>query len=225
MTESKVRLWTGAFGIAGFIVFLAALPLYFLGPAAVGPQDAAFASYVTNTSTYTVARATIADPLLLCCFLVFLAGLRHLIREANTDYEWVSTAVFGAGLLYIALLLVGDALQAAGALDTMVGANSSVVRALFEASAPFYSAVGLIPEAFFLAFAGYATVAARLLPRGTGWFAYAGAVIALAAAPTIFSGFSGLIYQGAGVIIAFAQFWSPLWALIASIALVRKKDS
>jgi len=223
MTGPNVRFWTGVFGIAGFIIFLAALPLYFLGPAAVLPKDANFTSYVTSTNTYTVTRAAIADPLLLCCFLIFLAGLRHLVREANPDYEWVSTAIFGAGLLYIALQLAGDALQAAGALDTLVGPNQSVVRALFEASAPFYSAVGLIPEAFFLAFAGYATVATRVLPKGTGWFAYAGAVIALAATPTIYLGFSGLIYQGAGVITAFAQFWSPLWTLIASLVIIRKK--
>lgn len=224
MNELKVRLWTGVFGIAGFIIFLAALPLYFLGPAAVLPQDAAFTGYVTSTNIYTVTRATIADPLLLCCFLIFLAGLRYLVREANADYEWVSTVVFGAGMLYIALQLVGDALQAAGALDTLVGANPSIVRALFEASAPLYSAVGLIPEAFFLFFAGYATVATRLVPRWIGWFAYVGAAIALVAAPTIYLGFGGLVYQGFGVITAFAQFWSPLWALLASVILVRKKD-
>lgn len=225
MTKSKVRFWTGVFGIAGFIIFLAALPLYFLGPPAVLPQNAAFTSYVTSTNTYTITRAAIADPLLLCCFLIFLAGLRYLVREANPDYEWVSTVIISAGLLYIALQLVGDALQAAAALDTVVGANPSVVRALFEASAPLYSAVGLIPEAFLLAFAGYATVATRLLPRWTGWFAYVGAIIALVAAPTIYLGFSGLVYQGVGVITAFAQFWSPLWVLMASVIMLRKKDS
>jgi hypothetical protein len=32
MNDSKVRSFAGAFGLASFIVFLAALPLYFVGP-------------------------------------------------------------------------------------------------------------------------------------------------------------------------------------------------
>ena len=34
MNDQKIRRWAGGFGIAGFVVFLAALPLYFVG---VGP--------------------------------------------------------------------------------------------------------------------------------------------------------------------------------------------
>ena len=53
-------------------------------------------------------------------FLVFLAGFRHITRQARPDHEWVSSLVFGAGLLVIALELVGDGLQAAAALDTVL---------------------------------------------------------------------------------------------------------
>src|SRR5271157_1746591 len=226
MTDQRVRRWTATFGIAGFVVFLAAMPLYFLGPPAVMPQDAGFTDYVTKTSGYIVARAGLADPLLISCFLVFLAGYRHLVRQARSDYEWVSTLVFGAGLLYIALQLVGDALQAAGALAATSRADPSTVRALFEGSAPLYSAVGLIPEAFFMAFAGYATVATGVLPKWTGWVAYVGAVIVFADAPAIYMGFNGLIYSGAaGLVAAVAEFWAPLWALLASISLIRKPRS
>lgn len=225
MSEGKVRRWTAAFGIAGFIVFLAAMPLYFLGPPAIMPQDAGFIDYVTKTSSYIVARAGLADPLLISCFLVFLAGYRYLIKQARSDYEWVSTLVFGAGLLYVALQLVGDALQAAGALAATTGADPSVVRALFEGSAPLYSAVGLIPEAFMLAFVGYTTIATGIVPRWTGWVAYVGAVIVLADAPAIYMGFNGLIYSGAiGLVAAGAEFWAPLWALLASISLIRRRE-
>jgi hypothetical protein len=34
MNDLKVRRWAGAFRLAGFVVFLVALPLYFVG---VGP--------------------------------------------------------------------------------------------------------------------------------------------------------------------------------------------
>jgi hypothetical protein len=224
-SAQKVRRWTGVFGIAGIVVFLAAMPLYFLGPSAVLPQASGFTDFVTKTNVFIVTRTTLADPLIFCCFLVFMAGFRQLIREANSDYEWVSTFVFGAGLLFIATQLVADALQGAGALDTFVGANPLAVRALFEGSAPLFSACGLIPEAFFLAFAGYATFATRLLPKWAGWVAIVGAVIVFADAPTIYLGFSGLIYSGvAGFFAAIAEFWAPIWILIASILLMQKRE-
>jgi hypothetical protein len=74
MSDQKMRRWTGAFGIAGFVVFVAATPLYFLSPPQVLPQDAGFTNYVTQTSTQVVTRATLADPLIISCFLVFIAG-------------------------------------------------------------------------------------------------------------------------------------------------------
>src|SRR5271157_3157573 len=225
MSDQKVRRWTAAFGIAAFVLFLVAMPLYFLGPPAVVPQNAGFTDYVTKTNVFIVTRATLVDPLILSCFLVFIAGFRHLILQARSDYEWIATLIFGAGVLYIALQLVADALQAAAALDTFVGANPSAVRALFEGSAPLYGAVGLIPEAFLLAFAGYATLVTGVLPKWVGWLAYIGAIIVFADAPTIYMGFSGLIYSGAaGFFTAIAQFWAPIWILIASISLIQKRQ-
>lgn len=224
MSDQKVRRWTAAFGIAAFVVFLAALPLYFLGPSMVLAQDPGFADYVTKASSLIVTRATLADPLIISCFLVFLAGFRHLIRQARPDYEWVSTLVFGAGLLYVTLQLVGDALQGAGALDAAVGSNPSVVRALFEGSVPLYGSIGLIPGAFFLAFAGYAASATGVLPKWIGWVAYVGAAIMLADAPTIYMGFSGLTSGAAAGVAAVAEFWSPVWAFIASISLIRRRE-
>jgi Domain of unknown function (DUF4386) len=223
VSELKVRRWTGAFGIAAFVVFLAALPLYFLGPSGVLPQNAGFADYVTKVSFFIITRATLADPILICCFVVFLAGLRHLIREARTDFEWISTLIFGLGLLYITLQLVGDALQGAGALDAAAGTDQSAVRALFEGSTPLYVSIGLIPEAFFLAFTGYAILASGVLPKWAGWVTYIGAVVTLADAPTIYFGFGGLINGVLSLFSAIAEFWLPVWILMASILILRKR--
>lgn len=63
--------------------------------------------------------------------------------------------MFGAGLLVIALELVGDGLQAAAALDTFVKAEPAVVRGLIEGSFPFVGAVGLLMSALLLSWAGY----------------------------------------------------------------------
>ena len=92
MNDATVRRWAGAFGVAGFGVFLAALPLYYLaGPEPRIEDTSATSAFVTRASTFILTRATLADPLIMIGFLVFLAGFRHTIKLARPDHEWVST--------------------------------------------------------------------------------------------------------------------------------------
>jgi hypothetical protein len=157
VSDQKVRRWAGSFGVAGFVVFLLALPTYFVPGSVPRLEDAEqFSAYVTRTNTFILIRATLADPLILVGLLVFVAGFRHLIRQARQDYEWIATLVFGAGLVMIALELVGDGLEAGAALDTAVKADPTVIRGLMEGSFPLYGAIGLIMLALSLASAGYA---------------------------------------------------------------------
>ena len=52
MNDLQVRRWAGAFGVAGFVVFLVATPLYFVGPSQPArTEDAAnLADFLTKTS-------------------------------------------------------------------------------------------------------------------------------------------------------------------------------
>ena len=86
MNDLKVRRWAGGFGVAGFIVFLAALPLYFMGvgPAAPLEDTVQFSDLISRTNTYILMRTTLADPLIMTGLLVFLAGFRHLVRQASS---------------------------------------------------------------------------------------------------------------------------------------------
>ena len=226
MNDLNVRRWTGAFGVAGFVVFLVALPLYFLGPQPmVRLEDTLqFSDSVSRASTLILTRATLADPLIMACLLVFLAGFRRLIRQARPDYEWVSTSVFGAGLVVLTLELAGDALEGGAALDTSVQANPTVVRGLMEGSFVFYGAIGLIMSALLLASAGYAILATGVLPRWTGWVAYASAVVNLVAAPSIFGGtdYTGF-YTATGWVTFIGQGALVIWFLIASVSMLAVK--
>ena len=229
MNDLKVRRWAGAFGVAGFVVFLVALPLYFVGPQpAARLEDAVqLSDSVSRASTLILTRATLADPLIMACLLVFLACFRHLIRQARPDYEWVSTLVFGAGLVVITLELAGDALQGGAALDTSVKADPTVVRGLFEGSFVFYGAIGLIMSALLLASAGYAILATGVLPRWTGWVAYAAAIVNLVAAPSIYGGtdYTGF-YTASGYVTFIGQGAMVIWFLIASVSmLVVKREA
>ncbi len=226
MNDLRVRRWAGGFGVAGFIVFLVALPLYFIGmgPAARLEDTAQFSDLVTRTNTFIIIRASLADPLIMVGLLVFLSGFCHLIKQARPDYEWVATLVFGTGLIVVALALVGDGLEAGAALDTWVNADPTAVRGLMEASFPIYGAIGLIMSALLLATAGYATLGTGVLHRWTGWFAYAAAVISLAAAPSVLGGtnITGF-YTASGYATFAGQAAMVIWFLVASISMIVKR--
>lgn len=226
MNDLKVRRWAGGFGVAGFIVFLVALPLYFvgMGPAARLEDTAQFTDLVTRTNTFILIRTTLADPLIMVGLLVFLAGFTHLIRQARQDYEWVATLVFGVGLVVVVLALVGDGLEAGAALDTWVKADPTAVRGLMEGSFPIYGAIGLIMSALLLGSAGYATLGTGVLHRWIGWLAYAAAVASLAAAPSILGGtnITGF-YTASGYATFIGQLALVIWFLVASVSMIVKR--
>ncbi|MER7952631.1 hypothetical protein ABTY59_35085 [Streptomyces sp. NPDC096079] len=76
--------------------------------------------------------------------LVFLTGLRPLIRTAGTGYEWLARLVFGSGPAY-AILRSGVLPRWTGRLAYAVAlVNLAFVPSLFFGTdaADFYSAVG-----------------------------------------------------------------------------------
>ena len=227
MSDLTVRRWAGASGVAAFVVFVVALPLYFGGMTNAPLEDVErFSDYVTSVNRAILIRTSLADPLIMSGLLVFLAGFRHLIRQARQEYEWLATLVFGVGVLVITLELVGDGLEAGAALDTVAKAAPTVVRGLMEASFPLYGAIGLIMSALLLASAGYATLITGVLPRWTGWFAYAAAIVNLLAAPSILGGTDYTAFWSApGYVTFVAQVAMVIWFLIASISILRNPQA
>lgn len=225
MSDLQVLRYAGASGIASFVVFLVALPLYFVGTGAPVEDTARFNHYVTSINTAILIRTSLADPLIFVGLLVFLAGFRHLIRQVRQEYEWLAALVFGVGVLLFTLELVGDGLEAGAALDTVAKAEPSVVRGLMEASFPMYGAIGLVMSALLLASAAYATLVTKALPRWTGWLAYASAALNLAAAPSILGGTDYTAFWSApGWVTFIAQGAMVIWFLVASISMLRKKE-
>ena len=84
MLDRSVRHLAGWFGVAGFVVFLAALPLYFIGVGPVAPLEdtTQYSDLITRTNTFILIRTALADPLIMVGLLVFMAGFRHLVRRA-----------------------------------------------------------------------------------------------------------------------------------------------
>lgn len=222
MSELNLRRLTGGFAIASGVLILLVLGLYL--PAGVAPraEDAAkWTGYVSmhNSLLLTIILLTALSD---ACFLVFLAGLRHLIQQVKPEYEWAAGLVFAAGLVYTVIYLVGFVVIGGAVLDTVNSkADPTVVSALGEASVPALGAVGQITATLFLASAGYAIIGTRLLPGWTGYVAYVAALLNLVAVPAIYAG-SGptSLYTADGYIGIIGVVAYVIWLLGAGISLL-----
>ena len=217
LNDRKVRYLTAAFGLAIVVLNWAMFPLYLVpGPAPQFQATAGYIAYWTGNSSLVLARVLL-DILECTCLLVFAAGLRHLIRQARAEYEWVGTLAFGAGLALSTVTLVAASLEGGQALDTVSGqASPTAIRALGEGYLLIYQSIGCILIALFSAAAGYATLGTGLLPRWTGWIAYAAAALNLVAVPL------GLSVAPVAVltVAVIADFPLQIWLLIASIEML-----
>ncbi len=187
MNDLQVLRWTGAFGVAAGVLVLAASPLYVLPgtPPSLG-DEALFSEYVIRSNTIHITTKLV-DVVYLVGFIVFAAGLRHLIRRVRPDDEWLAALAFGSALVATANLLIFEALAGGAALDTFTRPDPTAIRALTEASLAS-QAFGFILTALFLAAASYAILATRALPRWTGWLGIGVAILNLVAVPAIFGG-------------------------------------
>lgn len=150
-------------------MLLAFSPLYVItGKPPPLTDTAAFTSYVTKNNSIGVTTKLV-DTLYVAAFIVCIAGLRQLIRQARPGQERLPSLVFGAGLAAASVTLAGDVPAGGSALDTFSKPDPVVVRALTEASLVAFGAIGFLTTALFLAAAGYAILASRVLPPRAGW--------------------------------------------------------
>lgn len=228
MSDRNVRCWTGAFGMAAFVLILVAQPLYFIGGTAPLLEDTVtFSDFVTKHHTVILTRSLL-DALVIACFLVFLSELRHLLRPARAAYEWAATLVFGTGLVWAILVLMSDVFEAAPALNTVGGkAEPVVVRALTEGSVVAFGAVGLIMAALFVAAARYAIVVATgAQPRWIGWVAGIAAILNLVAAPAIYEGTDTTGFNTAdGMVSLLGLLFLLIWPLSVSIVMIVQREA
>lgn len=153
--------------------------------------------------------------------LVFAAGLRHLIRQARAEYEWVGTLAFGTAIALSTVTLVAASLEGGQALDTVNGlADPSAIRTLGDGYILIYQSIGCVLIALFSAAMGYATMGTGVLPRWTGWIAYTTAILNLVAVPI------GLSIAPIAIltVAVIADFPLQIWLLIVSIVMIRKRE-
>jgi hypothetical protein len=157
--------------------------------------------------------------------LVFAVGLRDLIRRADAEYEWVGTLAVAAMVVWVGVTLVANGLEGDATLDTLSGnPDPSVARALTMGYLLIYNgSIAFVMTALFLATAGYATFATGILPRWTGWLAYAGTVLCVVCIPAVYGGRAdpgGFYNAGGWGAAVIANFPPLLWFLAVGVVLI-----
>jgi hypothetical protein len=92
----------------------------------------------------------------------------------------------------------------------------------------YNGSIAFVMTGLFLAAAGYATFATRILPRWTGWLASAGTVLCAMSMPAMYGGAvdpAGFYNAGGWGAAIIANFPPLLWFLTVGIVLIRKRQS
>ncbi|GHJ35685.1 hypothetical protein [Streptomyces sp. TS71-3] len=206
MNETLARRLTGAAGIATAAALILEVPLYFVysGP----PTDA------------NVLARLLIGIFALAFLLVFVTGLRELVRRVNPEYEWAGTLAFAAGLAYCTVTLVSSGLEAGAVIaadrriDPTITVNGTYI---------LYGTIGRVLLALFLTALGYAISRTGMLPRWTARSAYVLAAANLAFAPSLFFGNAPSHFYAANGWGTTAMMGAILsyWLLALGISTVR----
>ncbi|HWH25845.1 MAG TPA: hypothetical protein VNT53_04290 [Pseudolysinimonas sp.] len=199
MRTPDVRRWTGvsAFAVA-LLLGLEAITKLTMGHRPELDDAEALVHYVEATSAQTII-VVLADTFLMAFLIVFLGCFRQLVTKSRPDLEWIADLAFGAGLVFVAVTLVGDALDGGVALDVMgLEPDASAIRTLIEGHALMFGSTGAVLLALVSAASAYLTFASRVVPRWTGTLAAVTAVSNLAWAPVAFGGTSPASFFAVG---------------------------
>jgi hypothetical protein len=228
MTYLRIARWTGICGFAGILFFLIEFPFYLVRGPFPGMAEASKLPDYAARNAGNVMTCVLLDLIILGFLMVFAAGLRHLIRQADPRQEWLATLFFGVSLVYTTLTLVADALQAATVVDALsVPPDPTAIRTMMESMYLMYGSIALFLIAMFMAVAGYAVAASGALPAWSSWVAYSCAAACLVFVPSIVVGEPDLLafYNpiGWGPLAIASSFPLAAWVITTSVLLVRKR--
>jgi hypothetical protein len=217
MNDTTVRRLTGWSGVLVGVGGIATIPLYF---AYSGPPP------VWNVLTRNLV--TIA---MLMCLVVFLTGLRQLIRQSGAEVgragaDLLATLVYGTGLVYTAVALVGVSLEAGAVLDRSGPAiDPTTTGPLADGTVLIHGSIGRALTVVMLGAAGFAVARTGVLPRWLGRAAYVVVAGNLACVPSLYFGkdaatfYSALGWGNTALTASLIVYW----VLAAGVALLIRR--
>lgn len=198
-------------GLLAAVLFIGETPLYFL-PA-----------YAGTVPTWNVLTRNLIGVIAVIFLLLFLAGLRQLVRRASPEDEWIAGLAFSAGLLLTAITMVAKSLESGSSLASAVPIDPTTQGPLAPGEFLLYGGFARLVTALLLAAAGFALLRTGILPRWTGWTAYVIALLNLAFVPAMYFGKDAAEFytaQGWGT-TAFIASFMVYWVLAVSIVLLK----
>lgn len=222
--EPDVRRWVGIAALTA-AVFLAteSITKLTMGARPALDDSDALIEYIQRTSTQTIV-VILADTFLMAALIVFLGGFRQLVGHAQPHLDWIGSIMYGAGLVFISVTLVGDALDAGTALDVWdLDADASAIRALIEGHTLMFGSIGAVLLALLSATAAFLTIATGVVPRWTATLAALTAISNLVWAPVAFGGTEPGSFLAAGGWgnALLAIFPWLVWVFCVGLAAVR----
>ncbi|MCX4692348.1 hypothetical protein [Streptomyces sp. NBC_01408] len=213
MDDLCIRRLMAVCGIAAGLLAAVGVPLYFV--------------YSGAPPASNVLTRILLNILTCGALLVFLTGLRHLIRSAGAGFDWPASLLFGSGVAYVTVTLVAASIEAGTVLEHPTGTlDPTVDGTLAHANMLLHGSVARLLTAILLTAAGYAILRSGVLPRWTGHLAYAVAVINLAFVPSLFYGTdAGDFYSAVGWgNTAMTAALIVYWALAVGIAALTRSS-
>jgi hypothetical protein len=210
---------TGVLGIFWFAVQVAGVVLFVLAGNPPSFDDAKkFADFISSGSGLFLADAFLTGVGSMVLLMV-LTGLRRVVREAGPEWEWAAVLAFGAGLVLVAVQVIGAAVEATVALASTSGSDPMTVRTAWLLYSFIFTFIYL-PIVVLLGTVSFVVFRAHALPAWTGWLGGICAVLNLAAVFTIFGGTGNNGPNGLlPLILGFAP--AAIWVLAVSISLLR----
>lgn len=152
-------------------------------------------------------------------FLWFIGTLRNSLSAAEGSEGRLATTAFGGGLIAVATLMVGFALQATATLHPLEN-GPELTHALFDASL-IVPAIGAPAAAVFFAANGLSILRSGYLPAWLGWLGLVTAFFNLMGISAVYT--DNGVFAADGVLGFFIGFLLFLvWNLAASIVLYRR---
>jgi hypothetical protein len=226
MTDQKIYRIAGISALAGIATFFVEFPFYLVRTPFAGlAASSQWPDYAARNAT-NIMCCVFLDLIILTLLMIFLAGVRHLIRQANPQHEWLASLFFGVGLVYVTLTFVADSLQASIVIDAFdPPADGVIMRAMTESTLLLYGSIALWLMALFMAILGYVTQLSGVLPKWSAWVGYACALVCLAFVPTMFVhhvDMFGLYNPACLGAQAFANgFPLAVWMIVVGILMLR----
>lgn len=219
-----VHRWTGIAAITVAVLMVTEFTVRIsMGDRPDLDQAEALAEFIQRTATQALVVIMI-DTFLMTAMIVLLAGFRQIITHARPDLQWVADLGFGAGLVFVTVTLIGDAMNGGAALDTVgMEPDPTAIRALTEGYTLMFGATGCVLIALICGAGGYVTLVSGALPRWTGWVAVVVAITSVLVVPTMFNGTSTAdpFSAGGDVVTVFATFPFFAWSVAVGIVTIR----